>query len=204
MLDQLKGARVELKFANETVTGAIVAARLVPGDDKRPEREQITLLMDTGDLRNLDLGAAAGDPLHRSPAATQFKDYLAALTDARSKEKRSDLYRFHRRQAARSRGQLHDSHAGLEIQLPADLRRRRGQPMLEGWAIVDNTTGEDWNKVDLSLVSGRPISFISRLYEPRYVTRQTAELPDDHAAAPVVYEGSNVDGQHQRTYRQRP
>ena len=64
------------------------------------------------------------------------------------------------------------------------------QPMLEGWAIVDNTTGEDWNKVDLSLVSGRPISFISQLYEPRYVARQTAELPEDCASAPVVYEGA--------------
>jgi hypothetical protein len=69
---------------------------------------------------------------------------------------------------------------------------------------VDNTTGEDWNKVDLSLVSGRPISFISRLYEPRYVARQTAELPEDFPSAPVVYEGAveagaqaytNVDGQ---------
>jgi hypothetical protein len=55
---------------------------------------------------------------------------------------------------------------------------------------VDNTSGEDWNKVDLSLVSGRPISFISRLYEPRYVTRQAAELPEDYASAPVVYEGA--------------
>ena len=35
--------------------------------------------------------------------------------------------------------------------------------MLEGWAIVDNTTGEDWTNVQLSLVSGRPISFISQL-----------------------------------------
>jgi regulator of replication initiation timing len=67
------------------------------------------------------------------------------------------------------------------------------QPTIEGWAIVDNTTGEDWNKVDLSLVSGRPISFISRLYEPRYVTRQTAELPEDFASAPVVYEGAMAD-----------
>ena len=44
VLDQLKGAQIELKFSNVTVTGAIVAARLVPGDDKRPEREQITLV----------------------------------------------------------------------------------------------------------------------------------------------------------------
>ena len=51
---------------------------------------------------------------------------------------------------------------------------------------MDNTTGEDWNKVDLSLVSGRPISFISRLYEPRYVARQTAELPGEQASARVI------------------
>ena len=52
-------------------------------------------------------------------------------------------------------------------------------PTLEGWAIVDNTTGEDWTKVQLSLVSGRPISFISQLYAPKYVERPVAELADD-------------------------
>src|SRR5580704_17347234 len=80
VLDQLKGARIELKFANETVTGAVVAARLTPGDEKRPEREQITLLMDAGDLRNFDLGAAASIRFTDAAIQTQFKDYLAALT----------------------------------------------------------------------------------------------------------------------------
>ena len=55
--------------------------------------------------------------------------------------------------------------------------------MLEGWAIVDNTTGEDWTKVQLSLVSGRPISFVSQLYAPRYVERPAAELADDRGGA---------------------
>src|SRR3954453_19430959 len=36
MLDQLKGARLELKFGSETVTGAIVSARTIPGSDKSP------------------------------------------------------------------------------------------------------------------------------------------------------------------------
>jgi hypothetical protein len=65
----------------------------------------------------------------------------------------------------------------------------KGQPVLEGWAIVDNTTGEDWNKVQLSLVSGRPISFVSQLYAPKYVARPGAELADDLAARPVVHQG---------------
>src|SRR5262249_553087 len=64
------------------------------------------------------------------------------------------------------------------------------QPTLEGWAIVDNTTGDDWTNVQLSLVSGRPISFISQLYEPRYIARPTAQLPGEEALAPVVYGGA--------------
>jgi hypothetical protein len=189
VLDQLKGAQIELKFANVTVTGAIVAARLVPGEDKRPEREQITLLMDAGDLRNFDLGAAAGIRFTDARLQTQFKDYLAVLTEARSKEKRTvyiDSTDSKRREVV----------ASYMVPTPVWKSSYRlifgegAQPTLEGWAIVDNTTSEDWNKVDLSLVSGRPISFISRLYEPRYVARQTAELPEDQASAPVVYEGA--------------
>jgi hypothetical protein len=193
VLDQLKGAQIELKFANETVTGAVVAARLVPGDDKRPEREQITLLMDAGDLRNFDLGAAAGIRFTDVRLQTQFKDYLAALTEARSKEKRTvyiDSTDSKRREIV----------ASYMVPTPVWKSSYRlifgegAQPTLEGWAIVDNTTGEDWDKVDLSLVSGRPISFISRLYEPRYIARQTAELPEDAASAPVVYEGAVETG----------
>jgi hypothetical protein len=65
---------------------------------------------------------------------------------------------------------------------------------LEGWAIVDNTTDEDWNNVKLSVVSGRPISFISLLDTPRYGNRQVAELPEDRAAGPVVYSGAADSG----------
>ncbi len=201
VLDQLKGAQIELKFANENVSGAIVAARLVPGDDKRPEREQITLLMDAGDLRNFDLGAAAGIRLTDPRLQLRFKDYLAALTEARAREKRAvyiDSTDSKRREVV----------ASYMVPTPVWKSTYRlifadaGQPMLEGWAIVDNTSGEDWNKVDLSLVSGRPISFISRLYEPRYIARPTAELPEDAASAPMVYEGvvssgantTNIDG----------
>lgn len=45
------------------------------------------------------------------------------------------------------------------------------KPLLQGWAIVDNTTDEDWKAVTLSLVAGLPISFIHDLYTPRYLLR---------------------------------
>src|SRR6266568_7544048 len=57
VLDQLKGARVELQMGGQAVAGAIVGGRLIPGDDKRMQQEQVTLLLDSGELRNVDLTA---------------------------------------------------------------------------------------------------------------------------------------------------
>jgi hypothetical protein len=188
MLDQLKGARLEMKFGTETVAGAIVNGRLVAASDKQPEREQLTLMLDGGELRTLDLSAATGIHFTDPQLQQQFHDYLAALAASRSKEKRSvyiDSTDAQEREVVAS------------YMIPAPVWKssyrlifgEKGQPVLEGWAIVDNTTGEDWTKVQLSLVSGRPISFVSQLYAPKYVDRPTAELADDRAARPVVHEG---------------
>jgi hypothetical protein len=187
MLDQLKGARIELTFGNATVAGAILNGRVIPGTDKEPQREQLTLLLDSGEFRNVDLSAAGGIRFTDSRLQEQFRDYLAALAAARSKDRRSVYIDS---TDARER----DVAASYLIPAPVWKSSYRlifgasGQPVLEGWAIVDNTTGEDWSKVQLSLVSGRPISFVSQLYAPRYITRPQADLPDDRAATPVIHQ----------------
>jgi hypothetical protein len=192
ILGQLKGARLELKFGNESVTGVIVGGRVIAGSDKQPEREQLTLMLDSGELRTLDLSAATGIRFSDPQLQQQFKDYLGALVAARSKDKRS-VY------IDSTDAKERDVTASYMIPAPVWKSSYRlifgaaGQPTLEGWAIVDNTTGEDWTKVQLSLVSGRPISFVSQLYAPKYVTRPEAELADDRAARPVVHEGAFQD-----------
>ena len=189
VLDQLKGAVVELQFASETVRGAIVSGRVVPGNENRPQSEQITLLLDSGELRNFDLAAAASIRFADAGLQTQFRDYMATLVGARSKEKRS-VYIDSTGSASRR------IIADYTIPMPVWKSSYRlifgdsGDPTLEGWAIVDNTTGEDWTNVALALVSGRPISFVSRLYEPRYIQRPTAGLPGEMAQAPVIYGGA--------------
>jgi hypothetical protein len=60
-------------------------------------------------------------------------------------------------------------------------------PFLQGWAIVENTTEEDWSGVNLTLVSGRPISFTMDLYEPLYVARPQVELELYASLRPQVY-----------------
>src|SRR5690606_20038716 len=49
--------------------------------------------------------------------------------------------------------------------------RGRGQALLQAWAVVDNTSGEDWRDVKMSLTSGEPIAFEYDLHTPRTVDR---------------------------------
>jgi hypothetical protein len=166
LLDQLKGARLELKFAAETVMGAIAGSRKIVAVSNQQEREQVTLLLDSGEIRNFDLGAVSSMRFSDPKLQLQFKDYLAALAQSRSKDKRS-VYIDSADTTAR------EVMAGYMIPVPVWKSSYRlifgdsGQPTLEGWAIVDNATGDDWTNIKLALVSGRPISFVSRLYEPR-------------------------------------
>jgi hypothetical protein len=50
-----------------------------------------------------------------------------------------------------------------------------GKPFLQGWAVVENPSDEDWNNVRMALISGRPISFQMDLYQPLYVPRPVVE-----------------------------
>ncbi|MDR1904884.1 MAG: DUF4139 domain-containing protein [Treponema sp.] len=52
----------------------------------------------------------------------------------------------------------------------------RDKPFLQGWAIVDNDSDTDWNNVDLSLVTGKPVSFIQNLYAPYRLSRPVLPL----------------------------
>src|SRR5215468_11574150 len=67
---------------------------------------------------------------------------------------------------------------------------KEGKPFLQGWAVVENPSDEDWNEVGMVLVSGRPISFQMDLYQPLYVPRPVV-VPELFASLrPPTYEGN--------------
>jgi hypothetical protein len=63
------------------------------------------------------------------------------------------------------------------------------KPFLQGWAVVENPTDEDWKDVRMALVSGRPISFQMNLYDPLYVPRPVVEPELFASLRPVAYSG---------------
>ncbi|MBP3956400.1 DUF4139 domain-containing protein [Gemmata sp. G18] len=69
------------------------------------------------------------------------------------------------------------------------LMNEKEKPYLQGWAMVENPTDEDWTGVKMALVSGRPISFKMDLYNPLYINRPTVEPELFASLRPVTYRG---------------
>jgi hypothetical protein len=67
------------------------------------------------------------------------------------------------------------------------------KPYLQGWALVENPTDEDWAGVKMALISGRPISFKMDLYNPLFVDRPTVEPELFASLRPVTYRGGFGD-----------
>ncbi len=75
------------------------------------------------------------------------------------------------------------------------LMLEKGKAALQGFAVVENTTDEDWKDVRLVLVSGRPISFQMDLYQPLFLPRPTVEPERFASLRPPVFQGDLAGGQ---------
>lgn len=58
--------------------------------------------------------------------------------------------------------------AAYRLMLPSGDKKTS---LMQGWAIIENMTGQDWEDVALTLVSGNPVTFRQSLYQSYYVSR---------------------------------
>ena len=187
ILDQFKGAEIEIALSSGALRGVIVSARRRQAPQADIEVSELLLMLPDGEIRSIDPSAAQGLKFTDAAIQAQFRDYLSVLARSRGGEKKTVT--------VESQGGASRVIASYVVPTPIWKSTYRlvldatDEPLLEGWAIVDNTSGEDWSGVALSLVSGLPVSFTTQLYEPRYLTRPRVELAQNRAARPVVHQG---------------
>lgn len=191
LLDQLRGSTVEVKTGSVTLSGSVISGRLAPLPNQG-QKQELVLLLPSGEMQVLDLAMASSVKLEDPRLQAQVTEALSVLAQSRSRDRKAVYVEGGASQARRILARY---------LVPAPIWKssyrlvipEAGEPTMEGWALVDNTSGEDWNNVDLTVVSGKPVSFVSKLYEPRYVSRVTADLPELRAEAPALHEGSAAD-----------
>jgi hypothetical protein len=189
LLAQIRGERVEID-APTKIAGTIVGVekkQQYVGDNKvMVEVEYLNLFTDEG-LRRVPLESVARIKLANPDLNAELQQALSVLAMGHAVDKKTVSLKFAGEGDREVRvGYIQEAPVWkTSYRLVLD---EEDKPFLQGWAIVENTTEADWKDVRLSLVSGRPISFVMDLYSPLYADRPTV-VPELYASLrPQVYE----------------
>jgi len=193
----LRGAHLEVRSGAGTVTG-----RLLSIEQKTRQNggttfdvDLATLVSDSGEVHTVEITPAVSVRLTEGDVTREVGQYLSLLASMRQE----DVRRMTIATAGTGDRQLYVSYISetpiwkttYRVVLPAN---GKDQPLLQGWAIVDNTVGEDWTNVELSLVAGAPQSFIQQLSQAYYGRRAVVPLPQYAQLAPQTHEGAMLGG----------
>lgn len=188
LLGQVKGARVRAKVGGHFVEGAIVGLETaeVAAGETTATRTFLSLL-EGGALRTFDLLELSEISFLDEAVRRDLEFYLSTVLSSYKKDtKRVALF-------TSGEGER-ELFASYTLEAPVwktsyrVLLDAEGKPVMQGWAVVDNTGDEDWVDVHLTLIAGLPISFRHDLYSPRYLTRPEVRVQTESSAAPVMVE----------------
>ncbi len=186
LLQQVRGERVELEAPNKfsgIILGVETRKKQV-GKDTIIDEDILNLLCDEG-FHAVPMDTIATLRLSNAKLDAELRKALALLASAHDTDKKDVELSFLGQGQRRVRvGYIQESPVWKTTYR---LVLSDEKPLLQGWAIVENTSEEDWSNVNLSLVSGRPISFVMDLYQPLYVPRPEVQLELLTSLRPQTY-----------------
>ena len=196
-LGALRGARLEVRNGSTVITGRLLSVerktRISGGTTL--EVDYLSLITDSGELHTTEISPAFSVRLLERGLAGKVEHFLDLVSSAREPDLRKMVIST-AGSGARDLFVSYISEAPVwKTTYRIVLNSKAGaKPLLQGWAIVDNTVGQDWENVDLSLVAGAPQSFIQNLSQPYYTQRPVIPLPEAMSTAPQTYESTLIPG----------
>jgi hypothetical protein len=197
LLNQARGEKVEVTLLQSTggqggtLTGTVMgmeSQRIPSGKDQMADVDILNLVCAEG-LRSVKLNDVLRVRFLNPALDSELHRALEVIAGGRDHQKKSVSLAF------KGDGKRAVK-VGYVVESPMWKTTYRlvlgndGKAMLQGWALVENTTDDDWSNVKMSLVSGRPISFQMDLYQPLYVPRPTVEPERFASLRPPTYGGA--------------
>ncbi|HEY0081528.1 MAG TPA: hypothetical protein VGB61_01960 [Pyrinomonadaceae bacterium] len=192
VLGQLQGARVVVTTTtNRTATGSILTVEenrsQIDADKPALVTHALVIASEGGDLSSFNLADIRSVKLIDEGTRRDIAEFASATASARRRDAKTIVVTS---DGAGAREML----VSYTVAAPIWKTTYRvvmdatGKPFFQGWAIVDNVSDEDWNEVQLSLISGTPVSFIQPIQKPFYRYRPVIPMPGDLRLDPQVYE----------------
>ena len=184
---------MEVQAGAVTTTGRVLSIQ----ERQRTERDateqvqDLTVVTDAGVVRTFTLGPGVGVRLAEPDMRGELSQYLDLVGSTRAQ----DVRRLRIGTAGSGARDLFVSYVSevpvwkstYRLVIPTTGQR---SPFLQGWAIVDNTLGEDWTDVELSLVAGAPQSFVQQISQPLYTRRPVVPLPNTAMLTPQTHDAT--------------
>lgn len=196
----LRGQRVEVTGAGAPITGRLVNVEFRKETDKSGNSSDdhffLIVATDGGALRTAEVTDGVSVRMVDPSIEKEFASYLEIIGSAQNQQGR------HLTLEDRGAGQRN-----LQVSYISEVpvwkstyrivfpREANGNATMQGWAVVDNTVGVDWDNVQLSLVAGAPQSFIQPLSQPLYTSRPTIPIATMGQSMPVTHESAEAKAQ---------
>jgi hypothetical protein len=192
LLNQARGEKIEaiLQDGNSsgtsTLTGTIVGmeSRTEPG----PREVHLLNLLCAEGMRSVPMNTVQRVRFLNAVLDTELRHALDVLANAHNSQKKNVSVEFHGDGKRTVK-------VGYVVEAPMWKSSYRlvldkaGKTTLQGWAIIENTSDEDWKEVRMALVSSRPISYQMDLYPPLFVPRPVVEPERFASLRPPEYQG---------------
>ena len=183
LLAALQGAEVTVTGAR-SLSGRIVGVteeRVLAGNQPGApviQRHRVTLMTASG-LQQFVLQEAEAVQFTDPRLKAQVETALAAVAQHRAKDRRT----FTIASTGQGKRLVRVAYvvgsplwkASYRLTLPAlapgEVDAAQARADLQGWAVIENLSGQDWSGIELTLVSGNPVTFRQSLYQAYYVNR---------------------------------
>jgi hypothetical protein len=203
LFQALRGQRVEVTGASGgPITGRLMSIesrteKKQGDDDTTVEKFYLTVVAASGAVRVVELTPSLSVRPLDANLQGQLDRYLELLSTARS----TGLRHLTLNALGQGQRQLRVSYIS-EVPVWKSTYRivfphtgANTSAIVQGWAVVDNTVGADWDNVQLSLVAGSPQSFIQPLSQPLYMRRQQVAIATGVETSPQTHEAAIGFGQ---------
>jgi hypothetical protein len=190
----LRGARVEVRSGSSSAAGRLLSVEKERKQNGKGDYADVTtfaIVTEAGEMRNFELGPGTSVRIAERDLTDEVGRYLNLVGSSRAR----DLRRMTISAIGSGDRDVFVSYISEVPVWKSTYRiilsdKPNQKPLLQGWAIVDNTVGEDWRDVQLSLVAGAPPSFIQDISQPYYTRRPVVAPPESLMLSPQTHEAT--------------
>ncbi|MEZ6142342.1 MAG: hypothetical protein R3B84_17425 [Zavarzinella sp.] len=190
LLHQVRGESIDLiDLKDKKQTGMIVSVHFSPDKTENKSQELVSLMTKDG-LTTVPVGTIKNVKFNNDDIQSEFLKALRALAAARGSTAKTVSVAF----PGEGKRSVNLSYiTDMPIWKPTyRFLLGKESTQVKGLAVLENTTEQDWNNVQIQLVSGKPITFKMNYYYPMFVERSVIQPRLFGSVLPPLYQAAST------------